>query len=249
MNQPLPEAFDVRPGDLVALVGGGGKSSLLFGLGRLWPGHAVLTTTTRISRTQTALAPAVLGLAEQHLLAEQLARFGSCLVVGEPAGDKVLGVPAQWPGRWLARADVDLVVVEADGSRGLPVKAPAGHEPVLPSGMTLVIAVMGIDALQGSIRAVAHRPEQVARLTGLHADEFLSPAAAATLLTHPAGGLKDVPAGSRFAVCLNKVETPAQAQLAQETAALLLAQPRVARVVITALQQRLSGIVRLREGD
>jgi molybdenum cofactor cytidylyltransferase len=203
----------------------------------------VLTSTTRLFKSQIALAPAALGLSAQHLLGERLARFGCCLVVGDPAGDKVLGVPADWPGRWLAREDVDLVVVEADGSRRRPVKAPAGHEPVLPAGVTLVIAVMGIDALQAPLAAVAHRPERVAQLTGLDLDQTLTPAAAARLLADEQGGLQRVPPTARFAVCLNKVETAAQRSLAQETASRLLSWPRVERVVITALQRRLQGVV------
>ncbi len=132
----LIEAFDLQPRDLVALVGGGGKSSLLFALGRQWPGRAVLTTTTRLFRAQTSLAAAALPLADIDRLDEVLAAAGSCLVVGETAGDKVLGVPADLPARWLDRPAIDLVVVEADGSRQRPVKAPAAHEPVLPTGTT-----------------------------------------------------------------------------------------------------------------
>ncbi|MFA9421857.1 MAG: hypothetical protein ACERLB_17060, partial [Gammaproteobacteria bacterium] len=73
--------------------------------------------------------------------------------------DQVSGVPAVLPAKWLARPDVDWVVVEADGSRMLPVKAPAEHEPVVPEETSLFVSVVGIDALDDSIERVAHRPE------------------------------------------------------------------------------------------
>lgn len=41
----------------------------------------------------------------------------------------------------------DFVLVEADGSRRLPVKAPAVYEPVIPPGTDLVVGVIGLDAL------------------------------------------------------------------------------------------------------
>ena len=104
-----------------------------------------------------------------------LAAHGRCLVVENVRGDKALGVPAAQPGRWLARSDVDLVVVEADGSRRRPVKAPAPHEPALPPAVTLVVVMAGIDALAGPIRVVAHRPERVCALTGLAPQETLTP--------------------------------------------------------------------------
>ncbi len=245
----LIEAFDLQPRDLVALVGGGGKSSLLFALGRQWPGRAVLTTTTRLFQIQTALAAATLRLADNDRLDEVLAAAGSCLVVGETAGDKVLGVPADLPARWLDRPAIDLVVVEADGSRQRPVKAPAAHEPVLPTGTTRLIVVAGLDALEAPIKEAAHRPELVCRLLDLRPEDRLTPAALAALLVHPEGGLKGRPPAARVAVCLNKVEGAARRARADETAARLLAHPAVERVVLTTRQAGEPPVVRLRSGS
>ena len=91
-----------------------------------------------------------------------LAQHGSCLVVGQVQGDKAHGVPPELPGQLLARPDVDFVLIEADGSRMRPIKAPAEHEPVIPPGATLVVPVMGIDALDLPLAEAAHRPESVA---------------------------------------------------------------------------------------
>ena len=46
-----------------------------------------------------------------------------------------------------ARKKADLTLIEADGARHLPCKAPAEHEPALLSSSDLVIGVTGLSAL------------------------------------------------------------------------------------------------------
>jgi molybdenum cofactor cytidylyltransferase len=136
---------------------------------------------------------------------------------------------------------VDWVVVEADGSRMLPVKAPAAHEPVVPDQTGLLVPVVGIDALSGPICEVAHRPERVSAITGLAPEETLTPEALAALLTSSKGGLKHAPPVARVAVLINKVESPAQLETARLVARFILRDPRVERVAIGALQGRSPG--------
>ncbi len=243
---------------LISLVGGGGKTSLMFALARALPGGVVLTTTTRIFAAQMKLATAVCDVNNLSSLDETLTQFGSCLVVGEVQGEKAFGVPPALPGQLLARPDVDFVVVEADGSRMLPLKAPAEHEPVIPPETTLVVPMLGIDALDGPIGAVAHRPELVLSVIGdrlavvgercsvvgdrLAASEgqALTPKEAAVLLTHPHGGLKNVPPGARVIPFVNKVETDEQLTAARQIAYHVLRltphASRLTQVVLGAVQ-------------
>ncbi|MCP4428065.1 MAG: putative selenium-dependent hydroxylase accessory protein YqeC, partial [Chloroflexi bacterium] len=115
---------------------------------------------------------------------------------------------------------VDFVLVEADGSRMRPIKAPASHEPVIPPGTTLVAPTMGIDALDGRIADVAHRSELVCSIIGNHcsANSYLTAEDAATLLTHPQGGLKGAPESARVIPFINKVETAVQLAAARQIA-------------------------------
>jgi molybdenum cofactor cytidylyltransferase len=126
-------------------------------------------------------------------------------------------------------------VIEADGSRMLPVKAPAEHEPVVPVEADLLVAVAGIDALEQPIADVAHRPERVAAIEGLALSDHLTPETLARVLAAPDGGLKNLPAGARAALLLNKVETPAQREAARRVAQAALEMPQVERVAIGAL--------------
>jgi len=227
-----------RAPELVAIVGGGGKSSLMFALARGLPGRVVLTTTTRIFAAQMSLAAEVCSLADENWQERLEAFESSLLVVGGVQGKRAVGVPPELPAEMLARPGVDWVVVEADGSRMLPVKAPAAHEPVIPDETGLLVPVVGIDALSGPIRAVAHRPERVSTITGLAPDETLTPETLAALLTSSQGGLKNVPQTARVAVVINKVESPSQLEAARQVARCILQEPRVERVAIGALRGR-----------
>ena len=200
MSYPLilPQAFALRPSqELIAFVGGGGKTSLLFALANALPGRRILTTTTRIFAAQMKMTQDVVIFtaegaedAENNIVAA-LDRSGSCLVVGTVEGEKAIGVALELPGRWLARPDVDFVLVEADGSRMRPIKAPAVHEPVIPAAATVVVPVVGIDALDGRFSQVTHRPEVAAKLLNWSVNsERLSVGDVARLVTHPQGGLK-----------------------------------------------------------
>lgn len=239
----LIEAFAIHRGELIALVGGGGKSSLMFGLAQSWPGRVVLTTTTRLFRAQVRQARSWVTIKKIDQLDQKLARHRSCLVVG-PADvhehDKVLGVSADWPARFLARPNVEIVVVEADGSRRRPVKAPAAHEPVIPPETTLGIIVVGIDALERPIVEVAHRPQLVCDLTGLSPQQNLTPAALTKLLTDQNGGLKGMPPKARVAVCLNKIETAQRHAAAVAAADQLLIHAQVERVVLTSMRPEIA---------
>jgi molybdenum cofactor cytidylyltransferase len=234
----LVEAFDLpAPPGLVAIVGGGGKSSLMFALARQLRGRVVMTTTTRIFAAQLELAENVCTADDPMLAAHLQAGDTNWMVVGRVAGDRAGGVAATLPGELLAHASVSWVVVEADGSRMLPVKAPAEHEPVIPPETTLLVVVAGIDALGGPIEDVAHRPDRVCAVTGLSADECLTPGSLARLLTSREGGLKNAPPSSRVVVLLNKVEKAADWEAARETARRAIREPGIDRVVIGALRE------------
>jgi probable selenium-dependent hydroxylase accessory protein YqeC len=232
-------ALGVASGDLVALVGGGGKTSLMLALGRALAAagqRVVLTTTTRIASHELALAPAACDAGDEAALTAALAMERCCLVTREVGPHKAAGVEQDAPRQWLARPDVDVVVVEADGAAQRPVKLPADHEPAMPVGATLLVAVVGIDALSGPLAEVAHRPERVAAWLGISPEERLTPALLARLAADPEGGMKGLPDGARAALFINKVEDEEQALLAGQVALSVLAGSAVTRVVAGALQ-------------
>ncbi len=227
--------------ELISIVGGGGKSALLFALGRALSGKSVLTTTTRIFANQLQRASLSCSLADPEI-EQRIAEASSgslpngLLVIGEIEGEKARGVPVDWPGRLLARDGIDFVVIEADGSRMRPAKAPAPHEPVIPEDTTLLIVVAGIDALAGPISLTCHRPERVCELLDVDRDSSLRPDQLAKLMCHPQGGLKSAPPNARICLLINKVESPSEQTRAREVAACALSDCRIDRVLVGALQ-------------
>lgn len=241
----ITRALSIQPGEIVALTGGGGKTTLMFRLARegVAAGRRVVTTmTTRIFANQAAQAPAALVVHDESALLvglpATLAEHGTALVLGDAAveADKVAGVSPALVDRIAALPVVDLVVVEADGSRRLPFKAPAEHEPLIAPGTTLVVPMAGLDVVGRSLGPEnVHRPERVARLAGAALGEPVTPAIVARVLAHPQGGAARTPPIARLVPFLNKADDEQALAAGRETARLLLAAPRVDSVAIGAL--------------
>jgi molybdenum cofactor cytidylyltransferase len=150
----LVEALGVGLGDVVALVGGGGKTTVMFRREREVAAQgepALTTTTTHIFGEQVALAPAHLraGEATREAILAVLAVHRHVLVVGrtDPATGRAAGIPLELFRNLRARCPGACLLNEADGSRGRAFKAPAAHEPAIPSETTLVVPVAGADVL------------------------------------------------------------------------------------------------------
>lgn len=198
------------PGRITALVGGGGKTTLLHALGVHLGRRAVLTTTTQMAADEVGGARLLLGPSMAEL-AEAVADDDPRPVlvwnrIADKAsgGPKGLGVDRDAPSGWLAL--VDHVVVEADGSRGHPAKAPAPHEPVLPAGPTDVVAVIGANALNRVIADQCHRPLRLAATVRCSPYERLTPERAAILLTSPNGARRSVPMDAGYAIAVTMVD-------------------------------------------
>jgi molybdenum cofactor cytidylyltransferase len=215
----LPDALEVARGDVVSLVGAGGKTTVLFQLGRAltakgW--RVVTTVTTHLGRDQSDLAPHhVVRQGTEDVgpeLRAALDRWSMVLVTGRPVedGHRWGGVDPEWVAEAARMPGVDAMLVEADGARGLSLKAPAAYEPVIPACTTLLVPMAAVDAVGRPLTEAAHRPEQVARLTALEPSDRVTPRAVATVLSAPQGALKGRPAGARVRVVINKVESPAE---------------------------------------
>lgn len=237
----LSTALRIHPKDVVALVGGGGKSTLMFCLAeelRAADQRVVTTMTTKIFVSQMDRAPVRLILEGEGALLAQLpgalADHGHVLIAGGTIveQDKVQGVSTRLLDRVAAHPAVDVLLVEADGARRLPFKAPAAHEPVIPSSTTVMVPMVGMDVLGQLLGdAHVHRPHLVAALTGAALGDLVTPEMIAAVLGHRGGGAKGLPSGARLVPFLNKV-TDACLLAARQIARLLLTQPHVDSVII-----------------
>ena len=170
----------------------------------------MLTTTTKMTvPPEGRRLPLALGRDDAFragALEDIRARGLASAVVGSGRGDRgrVLGISADWPRNVVDSGFASLVAVEADGSKGRPFKAPAAHEPVLPTGVDVVAAVVGVGVLGRPLdeRSV-HRPELVAAVAGASIGDQVTPELVAKVLASPNGGRKGVPDAASFVVLIS----------------------------------------------
>lgn len=213
----LSEALGIEPG-VVACIGGGGKTSLVLGLAEELKekGRVIVCSTAKMHAPEgmPEILPDAGGI-EAAFHAHNPVAVG----VRTPEGKFTLDTS----NIGLLRALADYVLIEADGSKGLPLKAHAPHEPVIPAEADRVVLVIGIDGLGKPVFEAAHRPELYAALLGEDQTHIVTPRDAARVIR--AEALHDI-------VFINKVETEEQLALARE-----LAQALACPVVAGALKK------------
>ena len=205
----LRRALRLTGSEVVAFVGAGGKSTAMFHLAREF-GRALLTTSTHLGAWQAEQANHNLRFDEKEI-ERALAEGGICLVTGglETASGKLAGLTLEQLTRLAAIAHEQkiLLLVEADGSHGKALKAPAEHEPAIPPFAEVVVICAGLTGLGRPLDAeTVQRPQIFGALSGLGAGEIIGAEHLARVLTHPQGGQKNIPAGARRVFLLNQAD-------------------------------------------
>jgi len=185
----------------IAFVGGGGKTTLLHAIGKQLKGKTILTTTTKMGSDQHKSLDILLNPEIEEIY--NIKAGLPVIVWKETQGPKAIGVEKNLCDKWFTI--VDHVLVEADGSRKRPFKAPAGHEPVIPNSTTLMISTIGGDALGRVIADQCHRPLRVAALAECEPYQRLTPIRAAKVLLSERGNIKELPDESQMQIIVTKV--------------------------------------------
>jgi probable selenium-dependent hydroxylase accessory protein YqeC len=192
---------------ITSLIGGGGKTSLLYLLADELSrtGRVIVCTSTHIRIP--ARFPLVAGNAESISSA---LRNHPVICAGTPCENGKLTAPL--PSFDELSVLADYVLVEADGSRGLPMKAHAPHEPVIPPGTGDVILVVGSQGFGLPVFQACHRPERWADLARCGINDTVTPAREASVIL--AEGLGTI-------VFINQIESALRRDAAAELAALV----------------------------
>ena len=192
----------------ICLVGGGGKTTVMYELATVWAacGRKVLVlTSTHILQTADG------SFAADAAAVQNLWQQGRYAVIGTPelSTGKLTAPPQGLYNELKLQADV--ILCEADGSRHLPCKAPAAHEPVLLPDCDMVLAVAGMDALGRPLAQACQRPQLAAALLGCSLDSVIDEQMLAALLLSEQGARKNVGARAYYIV-LNKCDLLKAAQ-------------------------------------
>ncbi len=229
----LQRAFDVVPGDVVAFIGAGGKTSTLIGLGYelAEAGLRVLaTTTTRIGADQLGLMPHALPLGRSAVeVSAALGQHRFVFLYDSLRLGKVYGPACEVIPKLLDSVDSDVMLIEADGARGLPLKAPRPHEPVIPPEATLVVPIASLAVLgQPLDEAHVYNAAAIDDRYGFGLGNRVKSPWVAQVLRDEELGLKGVPDRARVVAFLN--QTPPHGYLrarARLIAQFILRAPRV----------------------
>lgn len=199
-------------GDVVAVAGAGGKTTLVYRLAeeaRRSGLRVLVTATTHMGTLPEATTGPVFIEADgdpEPGLERELSRGGLVTLLGRRVRpDKLEGVRPERVDH-LARC-ADVILVEADGARGRSLKTPAEHEPVVPLSTTLLVVVAALDVLgQPLAEAHVHRIERVAAASGRAPGSVVDEDVVVATLRDPSGYPSRVPPRARAGVFLNKVE-------------------------------------------
>ena len=239
----LIDAFGVGNGDVVTLVGAGGKTTLMFALAQEFSSlgkSVVVTTTVKMYKKDAGQADQTIFFKSVENLERQLMKYKGLRnvvsVVSEPTStEKFRGIDPSAIDDLAKRKLADLVVVKGDGAGEKFFKAPDEHEPSIPSVTSLVIPVVGMKVAGRSLTSKnCQRPEIAAKLAGAKLGEMITPQVIARVLSHQKGGAKNAPSKARIIPLLNQIETEEELKIALKTADLTLgfSNGRFTRIVL-----------------
>ncbi len=199
----ISEFLDIRPG-ITALIGGGGKTRLMYTLAEELSvkGTVIICTSThiRIPEGHTVVTGGVDEL-------RSALREKGVVCAGTPAENRKLTAP--FAGFSELRRLADYVITEADGAKGLPLKAHETYEPVIPEGTGKTVLVIGADGLGKRVKDVCHRSGIWASLAGVTVYDTAEPELEGRVVSRE--GFGDV-------VFINKTEYGDREKMAEELA-------------------------------
>lgn len=228
----LLETMGINPGDKAAIIGCGGKTSIMFALAEESRSKSVLiTTTTHILPPPALMYDFVIDGEAKDI------KNGIYLLCGGEKDGKLFAPRHEM----LLRAQClfDYVFIEADGSKMCPLKGWADYEPAVPSFVTATIAVATLSPIGEPVSEEnTHRLPIFSKLTGALSGETVTTAHIAAMISHPHGMLQKA-AGKRI-LFFNRVEAENDRSNALEIISLMPEAflQSLSRVIIGSLRQK-----------
>jgi len=204
----------------IAFVGAGGKTSALFDVAReIAP--CIVTTTTHLGAWQAKEA-------DQHIIIretedvnqfENIPLSGVILVTGGEKDNRLQSLTEKNLAWLRSFADYHSlsILIEADGARKKPLKAPKADEPVIPDFVDMVVVVAGLSGLGKKLSEESvYNAGKFAKLGKVNEGEKITPDNLTRVLAHKESGLKNIPAKARKIALLNQADTAKQKLLAEK---------------------------------
>ncbi|MBN1832672.1 MAG: putative selenium-dependent hydroxylase accessory protein YqeC [Deltaproteobacteria bacterium] len=216
---------------VISLVGGGGKTTLMFRLAAELARNkeTVLTTTTTkiFEPTEEQSTRVIVSEDPDEVLrnsAELLHHTAHITAARERlvSMGKLSGFESVTIEFFMKKGGFQWVLVEADGAARKPIKAPAEHEPVIPECSSCVIAVIGLDAIGKPLDdRWVFRPRLYSQVTGISIGSPVTERSVASVIMADRGLMKGCPPDARRLVFLNKAEGEERLAAGQKVASFL----------------------------
>ncbi len=199
---------------VISFVGSGGKTTALFQLAKQIyqlriTDYVFATATTHLGAWQTKFADRHIAVKDRKDL-QGVPNEGVVLLTGATDGERTQPIAESvltWLYEYSNKQNIPLLI-EADGSRQKPLKAPAEHEPPIPEFTDTIIYVVGLNAIGKPLNDEhVHRPEIFSQLTNLEINESITSESIIKALTHSQGGLKNIPRHAKKIALLNQADT------------------------------------------
>lgn len=256
----LYRLLDIKIGkkEMICLTGAGGKTSVMFRLAQELSsrGMRVLaTTTTAIYYPERNQYDQILISEEESLdLFDNRCNFGITVLGRSLSSEgKLLGVNPKFLDTVFLKGIFDYVIIEGDGAKSRAIKAPAGHEPVIPSNTGKLLGIVGLDSIGLKVcQEFVHRPELLSKITGCKEGDIIDTDIISRLIIHEEGLFKAAPAISERYLVLNKADGEAEKEAAFDIAKKLSDNRcKLAGIVISSIRNstfqnavgRISGII------
>lgn len=196
--------IDPKKHKSIAVVGSGGKTSLIFRLAEelLIQGKKVIITTTTHMEYEPSKPFALHG--DASAVCKALSSHGMVIAAEyDSSTGKINSLSLQKLKELTGYGAV--LLIEADGARRMPVKIPQNWEPVIPDFVQLVIGVIGLDCLDKPIFKTAYNAKNLSFF--LDKTEF-DPITSADLfkISVSERGLRKDVQDSEFRVYFNKAD-------------------------------------------
>ena len=242
----LIKAFNIpdsKP-QTIAFVGGGGKSTTIYRLALELAENqkkVLVTTTTMIFHPEVKNRPYnIFFTGSAYSFIKNISSTkGTITIAGAGIisnGKKIKGFTPDEINMIHKTGHFDIILVEADGARGKPIKAPAEYEPVIPINSDIVAGVVGMDCLGTKINEYnVHRPELFTKITNSSMDDIIETNIVSKLLNSPSGLFKDTSPKSRKIVIFNKSDTTDRISKAKIIAEKISESLNIERIIITSM--------------
>jgi len=226
----LKDALVLNRGDMIALIGAGGKTTMLFKLAkelRDEGGKILVSTTTKVPKPSKPHIDRLFLVEDVDAFPAETAKIKAPVIIAAGYGvdedDKLIGLPPAWLDKLEASRQFDAILVEADGAASRLFKVPSEIELAVPERSHIVIWMMAIKAIGKPLEPnFVHRAERAASLLSVSPGTPLTAEHVLQLVRHPEGCLRGVPAACRKVAVLSQADSPEEIQKAKALAQALL---------------------------